>query len=213
MSLFVEGIKVGLILCFLIGPIFFAIIQAGVEEGFRAGAMVGLGIWLSDLLFIGSVYLGLSFITKLIAGPSFPLYLGIGGSITLVGFGLGALLTMPQRQALPEWSQKALRTSSYKRLWLKGFLINTINPFTFFFWIGVASTVVVDGGLQEADARYFFVGILLTIITTDLIKVLLAKRIRRVLRPIHLLWLRRISGAALILFGIALFGRVLWGMG
>jgi threonine/homoserine/homoserine lactone efflux protein len=72
--------------------------------------------------------------------------------------------------------------------------------------------VVVDGEMELMEARYFFGGILGTIIITDLLKVLLAKRIRRVLRPIHLLWLRRISGIALIVFAAVLLGRVLWMM-
>lgn len=210
MNLIFEGIKVGLILALLIGPIFFAIVQAGVEEGFRAGTAVGLGIWVSDLLFITAVYWGLAFITQVVEAPNFGLYLGIGGSVTLAAFGLGALLTMPKAHELPEWSKGSVRTSSYPGLWLKGFLINTVNPFTFFFWIGVASTVAVDGEMELLEARYFFGGILGTIITTDLIKVLLAKRIRRILRPVHLLWLRRISGIALIVFAVVLLGRALW---
>jgi threonine/homoserine/homoserine lactone efflux protein len=212
MNLIFEGVKIGLILAMLIGPIFFAIIQAGVEEGFRAGATVGLGIWVSDFLFIAAVYFGLAYISQVVEGPNFGLYLGIGGSITLSAFGLGALLTVPKAHELPKWSKETVRTSSYSGLWLKGFLINTINPFTFFFWIGVASTVVVDGEMELMEARYFFGGILGTIIITDLLKVLLAKRIRRVLRPIHLLWLRRISGIALIVFAAVLLGRVLWMM-
>ena len=60
MNILIEGIKVGLILCFLIGPIFFALVQTGVEEGLRAGTAVGLGIWISDLIFILGVYRGIS---------------------------------------------------------------------------------------------------------------------------------------------------------
>jgi threonine/homoserine/homoserine lactone efflux protein len=212
MNLIVEGVKVGMILALLIGPIFFAIVQAGVEEGFRAGAMVGLGIWVSDFLFITAVYFGLAYISQVVEGPNFALYLGIGGSITLTIFGLGALLTAPKATTLPEWSRQTLRTTSYPGLWLKGFLINTLNPFTVFFWIGVASTVVVDGDLQPIEARYFFGGVLGTIIVTDLLKVILSKRIRQWLRPIHLMWLRRISGVALIVFAVVLLGRVLWMM-
>jgi len=120
------------------------------------------------------------------------------------------LLTNPKGGHLPAWSKSSLRTSSYPSLWLKGFLINTLNPFTFFFWVGVATTVVVDGELEYTEARYFFGGILGTIISTDLLKALMAKRIRKWLRPKHLLWLRRVSGIALIIFALVLLGRVLW---
>jgi len=210
MDLVFQGVKVGLILALLIGPIFFAVVQAGVEEGFRAGAAVGSGIWVSDFMFIMTVYWGLSYISKVVTSPEFPLYLGIGGSITLTLFGLGSLLTNPKGGHLPAWSKSSLRTSSYPSLWLKGFLINTLNPFTFFFWVGVATTVVVDGELEYTEARYFFGGILGTIISTDLLKALMAKRIRKWLRPKHLLWLRRVSGIALIIFALVLLGRVLW---
>jgi len=210
MDLIWEGIKFGLALSILIGPIFFAIVQAGVEEGARAGTMVGLGIWVSDLLFIIAVYYSLSYINQVASSDQFALYLGVGGSIVLAAFGLGALLTAPKVGAGPQWTKYTVRKSSYFSHWLKGFLINTVNPFTFFFWIGVASTVVVDGDLTQQEAIYFFSGILGTIIITDFIKALLAKRIRRVLRPVHLMWLRRISGGALIVFAVVLLVRVLW---
>ena len=209
MNLIFDGIQLGVILAILIGPIFFALIQAGVEQGIRAGSMVGLGIWVSDLLFIFGAYFGVSYVTRLAEGPEFALYLGIAGSITLTAFGLGALLSTPKAGANPQWTKTTFRSSSYFSLWLKGFLINTINPFTFFFWIGVTSTRVFDGGLDSQEATLFFGAIFCTIVFTDLSKVILAKRIRRVLRPVHLLWLRRISGGALIVFAVVLLVRVL----
>ena len=209
MHLIFDGIKLGLILAILVGPIFFALIQAGVEQGIRAGAMVGLGIWVSDVLFIFGAYFGVSYVTRLVESPEFALYLGIAGSITLTLFGLGALLTAPKAGGKPQWTKNTFRASSYFSLWMKGFLINTVNPFTFFFWIGVTTTTVTDGGLDSREAILFFGSIFTTIVITDFSKVILAKRIRRVLQPIHLLWLRRISGGALIAFAVVLLVRVL----
>ncbi|MCB0584314.1 MAG: LysE family transporter [Phaeodactylibacter sp.] len=209
MHLIFDGIKLGLILAILVGPIFFALIQAGVEQGIRAGAMVGLGIWVSDVLFIFGAYFGVSYVTRLVESPEFALYLGIAGSITLTLFGLGALLTAPKAGGKPQWTKNTFRASSYFSLWMKGFLINTINPFTFFFWIGVTTTMVIDGGLDSREAILFFGSIFGTIVFTDFSKVVLSKRIRRVLKPIHLLWLRRISGGALIVFALVLLARVL----
>ena len=168
--------------------------------------MVGLGIWVSDLLYISIVYWGLSYAGRLIQTDSFPLYLGFAGSAILVLFGTGTLLTPPTAGQLSK--KTTIRSSSYFSLWLKGFLINTINPFTVFFWVGIMTTVVVKDGLEGPQASLFFGGILGTVILTDFLKVLLAKKIRRWLRPWHLLWMRRISGAALIAFGIVLLIRV-----
>ncbi|AEE50818.1 LysE family translocator [Haliscomenobacter hydrossis] len=208
MNMLFDGIKIGLILGFMIGPIFFALVQTSVEEGFRAGAMVALGIWLSDFLFVLAVYFGVSYLAEIVNTQSFTLILGIGGSILLAGFGLASLLTIPKgllTNTVPEYK----RSSSYPSLFVKGFLINTINPFTVFFWTSLMGTVVIKDGFDGNQASTFFGGVLGTIILTDLLKVILAKKIRYSLRPVHLLWLRRISGGALIVFGVVLLVRVL----
>ena len=207
MSWLLEGIKFGLVLTILVGPLFFALVQAGVEQGFRAGAAVGLGIWISDLLFIVAVYLGLSYISQIIEAENFPLYLGIGGSITLIVFGLGTLSAKPPLIDAPGISPP--QATSYLSYMIKGFLINTINPFTVFFWVGLMSTIIIERDLSQQQAFLFFGGILGTIVVTDSLKVLFAKKIRNKLRPIHVLWLRRISGSALIIFGLILVARVL----
>lgn len=208
MNMLFDGIKIGLILSFMIGPIFFALVQTSVEEGFRAGAMVALGIWMSDFLFVLAVYFGVSYLADIVNTQSFTLILGIGGSILLASFGLASLLTIPKgllNNTVPDYK----RSSSYPSLFVKGFLINTINPFTVFFWTSLMGTVVIKDGFDGNQASIFFGGVLGTIILTDLLKVILAKRIRYSLRPVHLLWLRRISGAALIVFGVVLLVRVL----
>lgn len=208
MDMLFGGIKVGLILSFMIGPIFFALVQTSVEEGFRAGATVALGIWVSDASFVLAVYYGVSYLAEIVKAPSFSLILGIAGSILLACFGLVTLLTIPKgllTGVLPDYK----RSSSYLSLFIKGFLINTINPFTVFFWTSLMGTVVIKDGFDAQQASWFFGGILGTIVATDLLKVILAKKIRYSLRPIHLLWLRRISGGALIVFGVVLLLRVL----
>jgi threonine/homoserine/homoserine lactone efflux protein len=208
MDMLLGGIKVGLILSFMIGPIFFALVQTSVEEGFRAGAMVALGIWVSDASFVLAVYYGVSYLAEIVKAPSFSLILGIAGSILLACFGLATLLTTPKgllTNTLPEYK----RSSSYLSLFIKGLLINTINPFTVFFWTSLMGTVVIKDGFDGQQASLFFGAVLGTIVTTDLLKVILAKRIRYSLRPVHLLWLRRISGGALIVFGVVLLFRVL----
>ena len=201
-----EGIQLGLALSILVGPIFFALLQAGIEQGARAGIAVGAGIWVSDILFILSVYFGVSYIQQLTRWGGFSSSLGVAGSIVLIIFGIATLLVPPPR--FSEVHGIIPRKAPYWRLWLKGFLINTLNPFTFFFWISVMTTAVLQRDLSIDDTLLFFGAIIGTIILTDILKVLGSKRIRGLLRRIHLLWLRRVSGIALIVFGIDLLVRV-----
>lgn len=207
MNLLLDGIKIGLALSMLVGPIFFALIQTGIEEGVKAGTAVGLGIWISDLLFIILVSWGLTHIEPIADGSKFAFYLGLTGSLILTGFGLWTIFKTPDVKHYARF--KPISSSSYLMLWLKGFLINTMNPFTLIFWIGISSTVVFKSGIGGSQASLFFTGILGTIVTTDLTKVYLAKKIRHVMQPIHFFWLRKISGLALLLFGVVLLVRVL----
>ena len=146
MALFWEGIKIGLVLTIMIGPLFFTLVQTGIEEGFRAGTVVGAGIWVSDFLFVLLVYGGMSVVAKYMEGQGIMLFLGVGGSALLASFGLGQILTARGKYFAEEPGPGTLargRSSSILSLWLKGFLINTVNPFTLFFWLGLMSTVAV----------------------------------------------------------------------
>ncbi len=204
MQIILSGIQVGLLLAILLGPIFFALIQTGVERGLRAGTMVGLGIWISDILFIAVTYAGLNYITPLKESEDFIFYVGLVGGLVLIVVGVATLLTKP-----PGWEAGSIISSkaSYFSLWLKGFLVNTVNPFTFVFWITMMSTSVGDQGYNKQEAFLFFGAILSTIIITDFSKVALAKYIRKWLTGKHILWIRRVSGGALVAFGVVLMIR------
>ncbi len=205
MELFFQGILWGLALAILAGPILVALLQAGVEQGLRAGLVVAAGVWLSDFLYIVSVYFGISYVMAATSWSGFELTLGIAGGIILMIFGLGTVLSSP-----PDLSIASSEIRSNPKLFLKGFLINTANPFTVFFWISVMSVVIVKEGLNHQQALLFFIGLLGTIMLTDSLKILLAEVIRHKLTYGHLLWLRRIAGVILFGFGVALIFRVLF---
>lgn len=204
MQIVLNGIQIGLLLAILMGPILIALVQTGIERGIRAGAMVGLGIWISDILFISIAYAGLNYIAPLKESENFIFYVGLVGGLVLIIVGVGTILKKP-----PSWEQNSVipTKAPYFTLWLKGFLVNTINPFTFVFWVTMMSTSVGDQGYNRAEALLFFGAILGTIVVTDLTKVVLAKYIRQWLQGKHILWIRWISGGALIIFGVVLIIR------
>ena len=208
MNLVFEGVKMGMLLCIMAGPIFFTLLQTGVEEGLRAGLVVGTGIWLSDLLIVLMVYWGLAYVREALASDAFTLIVGLSGGLILLVFGLATFLVPPKNVYVADFVSTQ-RTSSYLSLWLKGFLINSINPFTLFFWVGLMSTVVLRNEMAGGEASLFFTGLLGTIVVTDFLKVAMAKKIRYWLKPIHLIWFRKIAGIALIGFGLVLLIRTL----
>lgn len=195
-----DGIKWGCFLAILVGPILLSLVQASIERGKQLGFTVGLGVWVSDLLYILAVYLGLSTIAL---PEDFVLYTGMIGGIVLIFFGLYNFFVKPKNDG----DTRIIRASTYGGYFIKGFLINTVNPFTVFFWITISTTEVSK--LPFDKAVVFYTGLLGTIIVTDALKIIFAQRIRRFLTPKALLRMRNVVGAAMIIFGIILMIRVI----
>jgi threonine/homoserine/homoserine lactone efflux protein len=207
MGYFFQGMQFGLALALLVGPLVLALVQASLEYGRKAGLWVGMGIWISDLLFILAVYFGIPYVEKIVKWQHFEPVMGGVGAVVLAGFGLATLLT-----PAPGIHEDQLHLTGNKRpaaiiFWLKGFLINTVNPFTFFFWLSAMGGFVLESRLDERASAMLFAGILVTLVVTDGAKVFAARAIRRKLKPRHLRWLRKTAGLALLIFGAILLAR------
>jgi len=225
LDVLITGIVFGFFLTILAGPILFALVQTGIEEGFWAGMWVAYGVFFSDALFVTIVYFMLEKIQEVVNSPNFFLMLGVIGGLALIGIGLANILSKPPE--VPELKNiseddsttlsKPRRVTPRYNLFSKGFVINTLNPFTFFFWGMVASGKMAEiatknaaeGNSSQAEFFLFFGGILSVIILSDTLKVYAAKAVRRLLTPKKILLVRKISGIAFIVFGILLMVRVM----
>ncbi|HAW05908.1 MAG TPA: hypothetical protein DCW83_14580 [Saprospirales bacterium] len=184
----------------MLGPIFIALTQTGIDKGARAGITVGLGVWSSDLLVILFSYLFISQVDALVQDEVFKYWMGLVGGFILITFGI--VIFLKKTKSIKEGGSFTVK--NYFGFWMKGFLVNTVNPFTFIFWLGVISTKVIGINMNDTQAFVFISAIMLTIIITDTIKVLGAKAIRGRLESDHLQRISRVAGAALVVFGIVL---------
>src|SRR5437879_4586916 len=84
-----KGIQLGIVLAFLVGPVFFTIIQTSVEKGFWNGALVAMGVSLSDILYVAICYFGLF---QFLNDPGSKKNMAYAGGAILIGFGLYHLI-------------------------------------------------------------------------------------------------------------------------
>ncbi len=199
------GIQMGLLLAILAGPIFFTLMQTGIERGFRAGISVSIGEIFSDVLYITAVYFGLNWLMQHVDETLFKFYIGIFGGIILIAFGISSIIAKP-----PEPNEaKAIDAKTLLGFFAKGFAINTFNPFTLIFWMAATGGKVIAKGYTSLEALLFYGGILGTILFFDILKVWGAKKIRAYMQPQFLVWVRRVSGFGLIIFGLILIMKVI----
>ncbi len=205
MDYLIYGIGWGLWLAIMVGPLVFALIQTTIEKGTPAGLTVGLGIWFSDALFVLAFFFAAENMEALTSYPNFEVIVGIIGGIILFLVGTGIYLNTPTELPKPSFkaSKNVLANSA------KGFAINTFNPFTFVFWLAMIPSYVKANTLSDSEIFIFILGIFGTIIFTDSLKVFFAKKLQPKLTLKNIISVRKISGAALVIFGIVLIIRVL----
>ena len=200
MSIVFKGIQLGIVLAFLVGPVFFTIIQTSVEKGFWNGALVAIGVSLSDVLYVTICYFGLF---QFLNDPGSKKYMAYAGGVILIGFGLYHLIVKARRSKLVSF-HSAAETKPLKYI-LKGFVINGITPMVFIFWIGTISIATIDFGYSKGIEFFiFFTALLITVLSTDIAKAFLADKLRRLITHRFLLIMNIVVGVCLIAFGVRL---------
>jgi threonine/homoserine/homoserine lactone efflux protein len=201
MKIILNGIQLGVVLAFLVGPVFFSIIQTSVEKGFWKGALVALGVSISDIVYVVVCYFGL---VQFFQNPQFRMYMAyIGGGI-LILFGLYYLMIKSRRSlqaAVPESNER----KTYRYI-MKGLIINGLSPMVLIFWIGTISVASLDFGYTKGlEFFLFFAAVLMTVLATDLLKAYLADKLRKLVTPKSILVMNILLGIAMICFGVRLF--------
>lgn len=202
MQYLLEGLGFGLILTISMGPIFIALVQTSIEKGLKPGMTVGIGIWSSDVIIIGATLYLVSLVNELVQSDTFNLYMGIVGGIVMIVFGL----VMLKHKASVTFEGKTYSAKNYLGFWMKGFLVNTLNPFTYIFWLGVIATQVFARGISITNTVIFLGAIMFVIVSSDLLKIAGASYIRTSLKLKHIDLATNIAGVFLILFGLGLIG-------
>jgi len=201
-----EAIGLGLAVSFSFGPAFWAVIQTGIDRGFKWGVFLSLGILASDAAFIIIAYIGASSIFN----DASKFYIGLIGGLALIGFGIYTFFKKPEILKRRSAKYKTPKDPTPTSLLAKGFVLNIANPFIFFFWLAAMGFVTAhsNGNNFEQYVLTFFGVTLATIFSSDLLKCYIGNRFKKILRPRVTFWLNRIIGTMLIIFGLILIYRV-----
>jgi threonine/homoserine/homoserine lactone efflux protein len=193
----IKGVLVGLFMAISVGPTLFAIIRYSLNFSYKAGLAYVLGVFVSDALYALIANVAASWLHYL---EPYQKHIGIGGGVALLAIGIAGLLKKikPKR---PSATQLTITNGDVAKIWLSGFLVNTLNPGALITWLG-AVTITAD---KDGFYRFILFGTALVIILCfDFSKVFLADRIKRLLTARKIIYVQRFSSVCILLLGIAL---------
>lgn len=213
MHIILQGVILGFTLSILFGfgPALIALIQTSIHRGFWSGVLLATGVFISDIVLVGLSFLGA---IKILDHPGNKMVFGIIGGVLLIFFGLVTYSRRPSIKVGKEGNVIADTPPGAMTYIMKGFFINFSNPFVWFFWMGVVVGFASNyDGSDPLPLLQFFSGALGTIFFMDLLKSFSAYKIKKYIQSHSLIWINRISGAGLVVFGIYLIIKSIFDLG
>jgi len=150
MQYIIDGIYLGLALAILLGPIFIVLMQSTLEHGTKAGLTAASGIWVSDIIIVSLTLMFIKRIDSIVQHPSFIFWMGLIGGIVLIGVGVANVI----KKSHLDLDTRQVTSSSWVGFWTKGFLVNTVNPFTFIFWLSTITSYVANTEHHKQSRRF-----------------------------------------------------------
>lgn len=189
-----RGLVIGFTIAAAIGPISLLTIRRTIAHGQLYGLVSGLGVATADASYAGIAAFGLTAITGLLVSGR--LWLGIVGGAIIVLLGIRTMRSRPG-----EVARDAARPG-LPAAYLSIFALTMTNPMT------ILSFAAVFAGLGLAVGASFVDALALTVavwVGSSLWWVLLTAFVgwvRGRVSTTALLWVNRVSGAALVVLGV-----------
>ena len=200
-----SAIPFGILLSITVGPVFFVLLETSATKGFKAALYFDFGVIIADILFLVIAFFSTNTLIESIKKDSN--FLLIGGFLML-GYGIFSLIKTIKsyRLIIKEFYDTEVKTNFFQ-LFFKGFFLNFVNIGVLIGWVGF---IVIANTLMSTKVGviYFLAFMLLSYLATDLIKIVIAKQIKRRLNPKRIILLKKIISYVIIGFGFLLVVQV-----
>jgi threonine/homoserine/homoserine lactone efflux protein len=197
-----AGIPWGIFLSFMVGPVFFILLETSITKGFRAALVFDVGVIFGDIVFISIAYLGsYRLIQSLKDEPALFIF---GGMIMLV-YGIISFMQLRKREkSADEILNNEIIQKKYGSLFLKGFFLNIINIGVLGFWLAIIISVGPKLEMQTSRMLLFFTSVILSYLFIDCIKIVLAKKLKSKMTPKNIHKIKKGISIVLMIFGFVL---------
>ena len=200
LALPLRGLVIGFTIAAAVGPISLLTIRRTIAHGRLYGFVSGLGVATADATYAGIAAFGLTAITGLLVSGRF--FLGVVGGATIVLLGIRTMRSRPGEVARD--ADRPGLASAY----LSIFALTMTNPMTILSFAAVFAGLGLAGS-SFSDALVLTLGVLVGSSLWWVVLTTIVGWFRERVSTTAMLWVNRISGAALVAFGIVAILAVL----
>ena len=195
---YLTPISVGFFTAFIMGPVFWVLLETSITKGLRAAIAFDIGVILADVLFIVATYYGS---VKLFLSESNKEGLFVLGGTIILLFGVYSWLTRKKEEEKIEVTESK---HNYLGLAAKGFAINIFNVGVLIFWGGVTIVAGPSTGNDPLNFVLFFSIVILAYFITDLGKIIIAKQLKVFINGKTIVFVKSLLALILVISGIVL---------
>ena len=196
---YTEGFLLGVGAAVPLGPINILIMNEAIKR-YRYGVMIGLGAMSSDVMYLLFIVFGLvTFVNQPVILSSLAIF-GGGFLIYL------AYLIFKNRDAKINVPKENIVHANATKLYLKGFALTAINPYTIGFWLSASSYIAT----KELDTLVTLLGMLSAILLWITLMPYMIHKTKHKISSKVSYWISIASAIILLGFGIMMFVNLLF---
>ncbi len=184
------GFVTGVLLCLTFGTVFFSLVQNSVDNGYRSGMKIALGVVVCDAIFVFFAIFGTALLPHI---EGFETWMAGAGIIFLLVLGLNNLFRNQPQIVYPK-----SRFGNFIFYFSTGFLLNGLNPVNFISWVTIATYVRSTLHYGTDQLSLFFGMSLLAILLTESGIALSAHRLKRIFTPRAVKIFNQVTGLVFI---------------
>jgi threonine/homoserine/homoserine lactone efflux protein len=197
----IRGLIIGFTIATAVGPITLLVIRRTIDHGGWYGFASGLGVATADASYAAVAAFGLTAITTFLV--SVHVLLGIVGGAVIVLIGLQTMRTRPTGPAVD--TARPGMASAFVSI----YALTMTNPLTIVLYAGVFAGIGLAAGSSFADAAVVTLAAWLGSTLWWVILCSIVGWARGRVSTTVLLWVNRVSGAALVALGVLAIVSVL----
>jgi len=194
-SFFLRGLLIGLSIAAAVGPMSILCIQRTLQRGQRYGLVSGLGIATADAAYGCIAAFGLTLISNFLVSQQF--WIRLLGGLFLVYFGIRTVLSKPAERAA------TAKASGFTSAYISTLLLTLTNPTTILSFVAIFAGIGVGGASKSyASAVIVVVGVFVGSVLWWCLLTSVVNFLRARFTSTWLLWINRVSGGVIMLFGV-----------